>query len=639
MDDSFSSGIFDGDRASISFSGHFRRRSPDISEIAPNRGTPPELTFLSGHKDSTNVSNSTSLDRNQSTKTSSATSQYLSVEHKWPENENTYLIGDIKNWPKYRPMVDRSINFTALIEEKTIYEQSQTLRPYVFPSSPNQSKFTYMSIDGASTSRSNDSDGMISTKSMSSTMVSKSSENVDRPTHFMASKQISSGNYLKVPARAPLGDISSAIKNTQKPCAVKLPVLASQKWVNNLKPNTLNPVRNVHEGTKRGQGNITRTIVPACASLSVSKIPIAIDRQKTPIPSGRQSALNHLQLAPTNGNTNSQREPRYDVTHLIDKFPLRSNKSEVIWRCTPLRNSVTKSFLILNIMDTPLRLNIEVIGLDFRVPEKVLYLQANERRKMKVTFCPSAIGKVLGTILLKPVMDWRYTAEKQRELYLCAYGGAANCLFPGIHRAPNDGVLLNIEEIDNVTRKLISYKGFLCISNFEPVSGTAIIYVKPKMNTLAIHETQIFIEQRNLVVHQNEPRNVTIACCLRSKELEWFLNQSSDMVVIGSVMIILGSEPDRQRITAILAETNDTSMRKRYEFFMHGFPVTNAEEFDDYRGRVEQIEDLYDGFTIAEIPLVINREKLNETLNSSAYLTCMAGCEDFDLPRMNNEAE
>lgn len=117
------------------------------------------------------MTKSTSSNHSRSESTSS---QYLSIVNKWPENENTHLIGDIKNWSKYRPIVDRSINFTELIEEKTIYEQSQTLRPYVFPSSPNNTHTIFKPIDDTIASLPNGSDGIISFKCLSSTRDPKS---------------------------------------------------------------------------------------------------------------------------------------------------------------------------------------------------------------------------------------------------------------------------------------------------------------------------------------------------------------------------------------------------------------------------------------------------------------------------------
>lgn len=44
MDESLS-GIFAEDSDHISFGIHFRGRSPEISDIVPNRGTPPELMY------------------------------------------------------------------------------------------------------------------------------------------------------------------------------------------------------------------------------------------------------------------------------------------------------------------------------------------------------------------------------------------------------------------------------------------------------------------------------------------------------------------------------------------------------------------------------------------------------------------
>lgn len=50
MNSSFSSGIFAGDNESISFGKHFRDRSPRMSDIVVDRGTPPEIIFPSDQK-------------------------------------------------------------------------------------------------------------------------------------------------------------------------------------------------------------------------------------------------------------------------------------------------------------------------------------------------------------------------------------------------------------------------------------------------------------------------------------------------------------------------------------------------------------------------------------------------------------
>lgn len=46
--DDFSFGIYDVNHESISFGEHFDGRSSEISEIVPNRGTPPHEDSLNG---------------------------------------------------------------------------------------------------------------------------------------------------------------------------------------------------------------------------------------------------------------------------------------------------------------------------------------------------------------------------------------------------------------------------------------------------------------------------------------------------------------------------------------------------------------------------------------------------------------
>lgn len=117
------------------------------------------------------------MGRNQLKPTSSTFGQYLTVEKKWPANENTHLIGDINNWSKYRPNVERSINFTGLIEEKTIYDHCQTLRPYLIPPSHNKSKTLFLSVDQTSMSLLCNRNVDNPTKWMSSTVIFKPNTN------------------------------------------------------------------------------------------------------------------------------------------------------------------------------------------------------------------------------------------------------------------------------------------------------------------------------------------------------------------------------------------------------------------------------------------------------------------------------
>lgn len=404
------------------------------------------------------------------------------------------------------------------------------------------------------------------------------------------------------------------MKNAQKPR--NLPSLSSNKWVKNLAPNDLMPVREEHNKAVRIQSNGSHT--------SVSKIPILVDSRKTPVPNRPQLATDHAQ--PTSSRGAIQRKPNDDAIDFINKFPLGANKSALIWACTPLGSSVKKSFLIKNILKQPLRFKIEIIGRDFHVPANVMDLKAYERRVIEVTFCPSVIGKALGVLVFKPVMDWRYTAGKEKALYLCAYGGVSQCRIkysPSVRRVSDVNVSLDIEELEDVTRKLVTCKGSLHIFNPAPVSGSVIIFAKPKTTASEIHETQIYIEPRKFICHPNEARAVTIACSLKFKEFERFRNQSSALITIAKIILIFGSEPDRQRIAAILSECDDPPTRKKNAFMINGFPAVNANEVAGYRDRVDHLDDLRANFAMAEIPLVISQTKVNETLNSTDYITCM----------------
>lgn len=435
---------------------------------------------------------------------------------------------------------------------------------------------------------------------------------VDRSVHSSTIKPASSGNFLKVPGRTALGDISSTVQNTTMRSATDLP--ASEKWVTNLKVTKLNSVDGVHKRSIREQSMKIAAVTP-------SKIPIALHRQKSPIPNrSKQLVINGNKLPlPVSVKSNAA------WNHFLEKFPLKANTSTVVWECTPLGNSVTKTFSLKNVSELVLRLKIEIIGTGFRMPVNAVDLKSNERRDIEVIFCPAKVGKARGQITIKPATNY-WEIGTERILHLCAYGGSSNLLVQGIQHATVPSLLLKADQTDNVERGLKIFKASFSIYNKEPVSGSTIIFTKPRTKVLAMKVSQIFIEPRKLVIDQNEIKHVTITCQLQPYELELFRSVSGEVITIGSIMMIFGSEPDRQRIANILTKTNDPAARKEYAFLINGFPVKNIERFDDFRDRIYHVNDLFHGsFKVGEIALNIHRASLNETLDSTIYV------EDMDI--------
>lgn len=415
-------------------------------------------------------------------------------------------------------------------------------------------------------------------------------------------KSFARENLLKVPARAPFVDISGTVQNTSKRSPSKLPLLVGRKWVSDLEASVINPVRAEPEKSSQEQRDttnkyeLTNTLLPA--SLNVTRIPIAIHRQNSPIS---------------------------NCSVILEEFSLKSNKSYLTWRCTPLQESVTKTITVINSSEKMLRFRIDVIGDEFRVPMKTMTLKAKESREIDVTFCPHIIGEFVGLIIFKPY----WPPDTERRVYLSGYGGTAWMHLPGIQATaayPTEtkySLLLKADDVRDYIDTVISFKGSFSIFNMDSVSGTAITFVKPESNTLKIQRSQIFIEPKKLVISHDETKNVSITCQLGHHELQQFRNESSNMVTIAQMIMILGSDPDRQRITLILSRTEDTLRCKQYDYLINGFPATDRDQFDGFRDHEANIPYLYDGFKIIEIDLNINRANLNETPNATAYLTCL----------------
>lgn len=111
---------------------------------------------------------------------------------------------------------------------------------------------------------------------------------------------------------------------------------------------------------------------------------------------------------------------------------------------------------------------------------------------------------------------------------------------------------------------------------------------------------------------------------MRRKDIERLKDKSCEVLTVGTLEVIFGSEPNRQRIASMLTRHNGgiiPASYKQLEFLVHNFPCASTESFIDYREHIENVPDLFGCFRTAEIALTINRTFLDETRN--ADFTCI----------------
>lgn len=337
---------------------------------------------------------------------------------------------------------------------------------------------------------------------------------------------------------------------------------------------------------------------------------------------GLQGIRNHYQEGITvDKRCNSQCSTHSEFTQNDGKFPLKSNTSELVWECVKLRKSVTKSLVIKNTSDKRLSLKVGVVGPGYQIASSCdsdsLVLQGNECRTINVTFCPTIIGKAMGKLTFKPIKNW--PEEIERSVYLWAYGGSTVLQLQGIERGPVGSSFLKMGETSNIVTTTLERT--FSIYNRGPLNGVATIFVKPKTNQ-CINENHITIEPNKCVIRPDGTATVKVIYKLRRKDIERLREKSCEVLTVGTLEVIFGSEPNRQRIASILTrQGNVPTSYKQLEFLVNDFPVARMEDFKDFREHVDNVYDLFGCFRTSEIALTINRTSLDETRN--ADLSCI----------------
>ncbi|XP_055315088.1 uncharacterized protein LOC129575454 isoform X2 [Sitodiplosis mosellana] len=339
----------------------------------------------------------------------------------------------------------------------------------------------------------------------------------------------------------------------------------------------------------------------------------SVDLPKLSLPNYGLQGMRTSYQNPLDKRCNSQLSTHSEFTQHDGKFPLKSNTSELVWECVKLRKSVTKLFVIKNTSEKKLGLKIVVVGPGFQIVSGIeadsVILQGHECRTINVAFCPTVIGKAIGKIIFKPTKNW--SEETERSVCLWAYGGSTALQLQGIERGPVGSSFLKMGETSSITSTTLNRS--FSIYNKGPLNGVATIFIKPKTNQ-CINESHILIEPNKCVIRPDCSTNITVSYKLRRKDLERIREPSCEVLTIGTLEVIFGSEPNRQRIASMLTQRGSIpSIYKQLEFLVNDFPAASIENFSDFREDIDNVSDLFGCFKTSEIALTINRTNLDET--------------------------
>lgn len=343
----------------------------------------------------------------------------------------------------------------------------------------------------------------------------------------------------------------------------------------------------------------------------------------------RNNVARGLSQSPTAvpvARSSSQCSTNSEFSQNDGKFPLKANKNQLTWECVKLQKSIARSFVVKNTAHKRLTVKMHVTGPGFQIAsasqdQGPLVLLGNECRTISVIFCPTVIGKAIGKVTFKPSKGW--PDETERSIHLYGYGGHTTLQLQNIERGPVGMSFLKMGETSSIRSTTLQRVFF--IYNKGPLNGMATISVKPKTNQY-IHETHIQIEPSKCVIKADSSVRVTVAYKLRRKDLEKLSQKSCEVLTIATLEVIIGADPNRQRIATILTRTGTIPTAYRsLEFLVKDFPNENAEEFNDFGENLDNIADLFNCFKTSDIALTINRTTLDETRDTC---TDLSGIED-----------
>lgn len=195
------------------------------------------------------------------------------------------------------------------------------------------------------------------------------------------------------------------------------------------------------------------------------------------------------------------------------KFPIKSNRLELIWGCLKPGRTATQEFQIKNQLNQRIRMQASVTGSNFRIvkdsfePEMLtvisFVLRPLETKCFSIMFCPSSLGAAYERINFHPILGREVQQSKRQVLTLFGYGGHVNCNLSNITKDSSGKLWLSLGKIE--------YQ--LCVEQKFVIKNSGSLFAFACMDVIAkgpFTFSDLKVEPKEFIIKPQEEVSVTV---------------------------------------------------------------------------------------------------------------------------------
>ncbi|KRT81958.1 MSP domain-containing protein, partial [Oryctes borbonicus] len=299
------------------------------------------------------------------------------------------------------------------------------------------------------------------------------------------------------------------------------------------------------------------------------------------------------------------------------KFPIKSNRLELIWGCLKIGRSSIQEFQIRNQLNQRIRMQASITGSSFRLVKDnhdsemltviAFVLRPLETKSFSIMFCPTKIGAVSEKINFHPILGGEIQHSKRQVLTLFGYGGHVNCDIGNIMKDPGGKLWLSLGKIECQT--FIEQK--FVIKNSGTLFAFACVDIVLKG---PFTYSNLKVDSRQVVVKPQDEVNISVRYYPSKPDLIHL--KSTGIVEIGCIKIITGAEIIRGRLRRLYAKLKqkDTPIDPLIERLSSVFPGENMPSDLRYlKESVSAVKDLLLQLSFREVAVTIEQD-LESTL-------------------------
>ncbi|GJQ76312.1 hypothetical protein Trydic_g2036 [Trypoxylus dichotomus] len=231
------------------------------------------------------------------------------------------------------------------------------------------------------------------------------------------------------------------------------------------------------------------------------------------------------------------------------KFPIKSNRLELVWGCLRFGRSSTQDFQIRNQLNQRIRMQASITGSCFRLTKEnydsemltvtTFVLRPLETKSFSIMFCPTNIGAASERINFYPILGGEIQHSKRQVLTLFGYGGHTSCDIGNITKDSGGRLWLSLGRIECQT----FIEQTFTIKNTGTLSAFACIDIVLKG---PFTYSDLKVDPKEVIIRPQEEISATIRYYPSKQDLRHLKN--ADVFEVGYIKIITGAEVIRGRL-------------------------------------------------------------------------------------------